>query len=159
MNIDTSQTPEKFQSQAGAVIDFLLEQLKALDQLEQEIHDRYELLTSQREVANQTHPDEEGLWEEYAERSTAIISPISTKPYTDNSRSFGQPTKYAYLAYPDTRILFLMKSANRAVVEMQYEYGITRKEQFVLKLENNTWKIDAKKYGYPDEDSWYKDDL
>jgi hypothetical protein len=52
-----------------------------------------------------------------------------------------------------------MKSENRAVVETYFEHGIAKKEQFVLKKDNNSWKIDTKKYGFPDEDKWWKDEI
>lgn len=159
LNIDNSQTPEKFQHLTHEALTFLVSNLRALDQLEQEIYDRFELLKTLRTSPNQVHPNEEEVWEEYAQRCKAIIEPISAKPYKDTSRSFGAPTAYAYLSYPDTKVTFIMKSATRAVVETRYEYGLEKKEQFVLKKEENGWKIDSKKYGFPDEDSWWKDNL
>lgn len=77
----------------------------------------------------------------------------------EGSRSFGKPTKYEYLTYPDTKIKFIMKSANRTVIETEYQYGSGRKHQFVLKKDGENWKIDTKKYGFPNEKTWYKDEL
>ena len=157
-NIDVSQTPEKFQQLANELLDFLIGKLLVIDALEQEIYDRYQILEEKRISPNQTHPDEEDLWDEYAQRCKEIIAPISTKPYND-SRSFGKPTAYEYLSYPNTKISLIMKSENRAVVETFFEDAIAKKEQFVLKKDNTGWKIDTKKYGYSDEDKWWKDEI
>jgi hypothetical protein len=158
LNIDASQTPEKFRYLTNEVLEFLVGKLLIIDQLEQEIYERYEVIQTLRTSPNQAHPGEKGLWEEYAQRCKAIIAPISIKPYND-SRSLGKPTAYEYLNYPDTKIIFIMKSANRAVIETQYEYGIGKKEKFVLKKDENGWKIDTKKYGFSGEDTWWKDNL
>lgn len=158
LNIDLSQTPEKFQDLGHEILDFLIGKLLLIDALEQEIYDRYQVLEEKRASPNQTHPDEEDLWDEYAQRCKEIIAPISIKTYND-SRSFGKPTAYKYLSYPDTKISLIMKSENRAVVETYFEHGIAKKEQFVLKKDNNSWKIDTKKYGFPDEGKWWKDEI
>ena len=78
------------------------------------------------------------------------------KQSDEGSRSFGKPTKYEYLSYSDTQVFFIMKSANRAVVELIYEYGIKKKDQFVLKYDGENWKVDTKKYGFRDGSTWYK---
>lgn len=159
LNIDTSQTSAKYLPLVDDVLTFLIDVLQALNVLEQEIFERYEVLASQRVSRNQTHPEEADLWKEYAKRSYDIIAPIHFKPYKETSRSFGKPTKYEYLSYPNTLIVFIIKSANRAVVEMYFERGIKKQEQFVLKQHEGTWKIDTKKYSFPDEDTWWKDEL
>lgn len=158
LKVDISPTPGKFQHLAHEVLAFLLRNLQALDRLEQEIYERHQLLASARPAPSQVHPDEDDLWDEYAQRCTEIIAPISVKPYTD-TRSFGQPTKYGYLNYPGTTITVTVKSMNRAVVEALFESAIAKKEQFVLRKMEDSWKIDTKKYGYKDETTWYKDEL
>ncbi len=158
LNIDLSQTSEKFQHLAHEILEFLIGKLLLIDALEQEIYDHYQVLEEKRVSPNQTHPDEEDLWDEYAHRCKEIIAPISTKRYND-SRSFGKPTAYEYLGYPTTKISLIMKSENRAVVETYFEYGIAKKEQFIVKNDNNGWKIDSKKYGYPNENKWWKDEI
>ena len=158
LNIETSQTSEKFLYLTDEILGFLIGKLQTINTLEQEIFERSETLKNPEEP-NQLQPGEKELWAEYAHRRKEITVPISMKQSEEGSRSFGKPTKYEYLTYPDTSIMFIMKSAKRAVVETQYEYGIKRKEQFVLKKDGDSWKIDTKKYGYPDEDTWYKDEL
>ena len=158
LNIDTSQTPEKFRHMTDEILEFLISKLQEINSLEQEIFERSNSLKNPKEP-NQLQPGEKELWAEYAKRRKEITNPISLNQSEEGSRSFGKPTKYEYLKYPDTQISFIMKSANRAVVEIIYEYGIKSKDQFVLKKEGENWKIDTKKYGFPDESTWHKDEL
>lgn len=158
MQIDSSQTPEKFLSFKEEVFVFLIDGLQALDKLEFEINGRYETLQAKRTSLNQVHPDEDGLWREYSERSREIIEPISTR-YEETPRTIGKPTAYEYWTLPNTKFAFIMKSANRAVVETEYDHGISQKHQFVLKREGEVWKIDSKKYSFPGEETWYKDEI
>lgn len=157
MNIDKSQTLEKFLHLTDEVLGFLIRNLESLNKLEQEIFERSEALKNP-EQRNQVQPGEKELWAEYGLRYNQIIASISMKP-SEGGGSFGKPAKYDYLSYPNTKIICIMKSANRAVIEMYYEYGIEKKEQFVLKKEGDSWKIDTKKYGFPDEDTWWKDEI
>ena len=159
LEIDKSQTPEKFQYLADEIIDFLRDKLQMLDKLENEVFKRQQILESKRTSPNLTHPDERALWTEYKNRCEEIIRPISSEPYNGNSRTLSKPAKYEYLTYPNTKIFFIMKSANRAVVELHFEDGIQKKEQFVLKKDGNEWKIETKKYGFPDENTWWKDEI
>lgn len=158
LKIDTSPTPEQFQHLAKEVLGFLLRNLQALDRLEQEIYERHQVLASERPAPSQVHPDEDDLWDEYAQRCAEIITPISVKPYKD-TRSFGKPAKYAYLNYPETKITITVKSPDRAVVEALFESAVAKKEQFVLRKMADSWQIDTKKYGFQNEATWYKDEL
>lgn len=155
--IDNSQTPEKWQYLTTEVLEFLTEIMRSLDDLEAEIYKRHQFL-SEGDFSNEAPEDEDELWEEYFRRCHEIIAPISTKPYKDN-RSFGNPTQYQYLNDPKTKITLLIKSDSRATVEFQFDKGISKKEQFILKKDNDRWKIDTKKYGFPDEATWRKDEL
>lgn len=158
LNIDASQTPEKFLHLKDEVVEFLVDKLQEINMLEQEVFKRSEKLKNPNEP-NQVQSGEDELWTEYASRYREILVQICLNPSEGGSRSFGKPAKYDYLSYPDTKITFIMKSANRAVVETEYAYGIAQKEQFVLKKDIDNWKIDTKKYGFLDEDTWYKDEL
>jgi hypothetical protein len=157
MNVDTNQTPEKFQYLKDEILGFLIDKLEALNKLEQEIFERSRALKNPAEL-HQLQPGEKELWAEYKLRHKEITTTISLKP-SDGSRSFGKPAKYDYLNYPDTKIIFIMKSADRAVVEAYYEYGLKKKEQFVLRKKEDSWKIDTKKYGFSGEDKWMLDEL
>lgn len=156
LNIDTSQTSERFLYLTDEILSFLIDKLQALDKLEQEIFERYEVLKTKRIVPNEICSWEDELWIEYAWRSEEIISPISWKPHKVDFRPIGKPTMYEYLSYPDTKICFKMRSLHRAVIEIQFEYGIREKHQFVLRKNENGWKIDTKKYSFPNEDIWHK---
>lgn len=156
-NIDTSQTSEKFLHLANEILEFLITKLQEINSLEQEIYERRESLKKQDE-SNQFQPEEEELWAEYKKRRSEITNPISLNQFDTSVSSIGKPTKYEYLEYPDTQIYFIMKSENRAVVEIFYEYGIKQKDQFVLKKEGDNWKIDTKKYGFSGK-TWNKDEL
>ena len=155
MNVDASQTLEKFLHLKDEILGFLIDKLEALNKLEQEIFER-SLALKNPEAPHQLQPGEKELWTEYKLRYKEITTPISLKP-PEGDGSFGKPTKYEYLSYPDTKILFIMRSPDRAVVETQYEYGLKKKEQFVLKKKGDSWKIDTKKYGFQNEDKWMKD--
>jgi hypothetical protein len=158
LNINTSQTPEKFLQITDEILEFLINKLQEINSLEQEIFERSKSLKNPKEP-NQVQPGEEELWAEYKKRRSEITNPISLNQSDEGSRSFGKPTKYEYLSYPDTQVFFIMKSTNRAVVEIIYEYGTKNKDQFVLKKEGESWKVDTKKYGFPNDTTWYKDKL
>ncbi|WP_298508385.1 hypothetical protein [uncultured Kordia sp.] len=158
LNIDISQTPEKFQHVADELVPFLTTILHELHILEKEIFERSQALKNPNEP-NQVQPGEMELWTEFAERRKAITDPVSLKPSDNGSRSFGKPTKYEYIHNPDTTIVFIMKSAKRAVIEAYYERGVSSKNQFVLRKEEDTWKVDSKKYGFQGETTWYKDEF
>ena len=158
LNIDTSQTSEKFLHLTDEILDFLINILLEINTLEQEIFERSSSLKNPKEP-NQLQPGEKELWAEYKKRRKEITNPISLNHSDEGSRSFGKPTKYEYLNYPDTQIYFIMKSANRAVVEIIYESGMKKKDQFVLKRDAENWKLDTKKYGFPNDSTWYKDEL
>ncbi len=157
--IDASQTPEKFRHFQDEVFNFLIPILKSLHELEANAQKKMEALEKKRSSPNQVHPDEDGVWNEYIEKSKQIIAPVSFKPYGGHPRSIGKPTSYEYLTYPNSKFYFIMKSENRAVVEVHFEYGMAEKNQFVLKKVENDWKIDSRKYGFPDEETWHTDEL
>lgn len=158
INIDSSETLEKFKHNTKEILDLLIGKLVELHKLEQEIFNRSQALKNPNEP-NQVQPGENELWEEYRYHRKLITVPICLNPHDGGSCLFGKPTKYEYLTYPNTKISFIMKSANRAVVEAQYEYGIKKKEQFALKKDDEGWKIITKKCGFQNEAGWFKDEL
>jgi len=158
LTIDTSQTKDKFLHFSKEVIEFLMVNLMKLHELEQEIFQRSEKLKNPAEP-NQLQPGEKELWAEYKKRHGELISTFSMSTNMERGTSFRKPTKYEYLLEPDTKFSFIMKSAKKAVVETQYEQGMTRKDQFVLKKCEEGWKVDSKKYGFLNDSTWYKDEL
>lgn len=158
LNVDTSQTEEKFRHLANEVLIFTIRALQDLNRLEQEIAERSEALKKPNHP-NELQPGELELWAEYERRHQEIITQICVKPSNGGSQSFGIPTKYDYLNDANTSLSLIIKSANRAILETAYGTGTKRKEQFALKNDGAGWKIDTKKYGYAEEDTWSKDDL
>lgn len=156
--IDLSQTPEPFQPFADEIVHLLRTNLQKLHLLEEEIFIRNEALRNPKEP-NQVQPGQDELWEEYKLRSREIKNGISLKPTDEGSGSLGKPTQYKYVNYPNTKYVFIMKSKLRAVVEVYFKKGkqIDMKDQFVFKKEDEQWKINTKKYGFLEEDKWYKD--
>lgn len=158
LTIDDSLTSEKFLPMKNELVEFLITILQEINRLEQEIFNRSEKLKNPKEP-NQVQPGEDELWEEYTSRYRKIVSPIFLDTTQGNPDSFGNPAKYDYLLYPDTKLIFIMKSENRAVVEIEFYQSIGKKEQFVLKKEIENWKIATKKYGFIGENTWHKDSL
>ncbi|AXG69433.1 NTF2 fold immunity protein [Kordia sp. SMS9] len=156
--IDVSQTPRKFQHFADEIVPFLIEKLHEIHILEKEVYTRSRALKNPKEP-NQVQPGEDELWDEYAERRKAITAPISVQPTDGGGTTFGKPTKYEYLYNVDTKIVFIMKSVKRVVVELYFKKGVACKDQFVLRKEGEHWKVHTKKYGFQGEDTWYKDDF
>lgn len=157
-NIDQSQTNEKYLPFSKEVIEFLTTNLIKLHELEKEVFERSQMLKNPAEP-NQLQPGEKELWAEYKKRHGELISIFSNSTNMERGCSFGKPTKYEYLTNPDTKFTFIMKSPLKAIVETQYEHGITRKDQFVLKKNENSWKVDSKKYSFLNDSTWYKDEL
>lgn len=158
LKVDKSQIPEKFKHLIEEILNFLICKLQTLDNLEKEIYERNQILQSEITSANQSYEDEDRLWEEYFQRCEEIIAPISIKPYKD-TRTFGKPTHYDYLNNTNTKIILTVKSINRAAVELQFDNGVAKKEQFILKKDTDNWKIDTKKYSFLSEDTWRKDEI
>jgi len=155
LEIDTSQTPEKFKHFAKEVVAFLTDGLQMLNELERDIFERAEILVKKR-VDDRVSAEEMDLYQENGRRSREIFNQISLDTKGERT-SFGMPLKYDYINYSDTKITFIMKSANRATVETDFLFVSFRKqEQFLLKRENNQWKIEMKKNRYSPEDKWSK---
>jgi hypothetical protein len=157
--IDISQTPEKFQNMKDEVLSFLITNLLSLNDLETKYFEEYNELDADKKrlgiPSNQTHPKEDELWAEYNQNCNSILNSICLKSF--NERSLGKPAGYDYLDYKDTKILFIMKSDSRAIIETYFDEGIKKKEQFILRKTTNGWKIDKKNYGSQGDNKWFKD--
>lgn len=158
LKVDKSRTPEKFQHLIDEILNFLISNLRTLDNLEKEIYERHQFLQTEIASGNSIYADEDRLWEDYFQRCQEIIAPISSKPYKD-TRTFGKPTHYDYLNNENTEIIVIIKSISRATVELYFNNGIAKKEQFILKKDNDNWKVDTRKYSFPSEDIWRKDEI
>lgn len=156
LEVDMSQTPDKFRHLAKEVVSFLIECLQMLNELEREIFERNEVLVASR-IVDRISPEEEDLWKEYRQRSREIFSQISLDTQQERT-SCGIPIKYEYLNYSDTKITFIMKSASRAIVETNFLCMETYRvgHQFLLKKDGDKWKIDVKKQRFPSDKTWMK---
>lgn len=165
IEINMGETPEKFQHMKDELLDFLLSNLRSLCQLEEEFYVRNEQLDKDKVTRlglprHHTHPESGDMWNEYSRRFLEIVTPICTQSLLKRgfARSIGNPAEYAYLN-TGCKISFIMKSANRAAIETSFKKGTVMKHQFILKKTEDGWKIDSKKYGFADEDTWYIDGI
>jgi hypothetical protein len=138
LKIDVSNTPGKFQHMADEIVLPLLKVLGALNALEAKFSDT-------------------DKWDEFNALCKRIIDPISAKPF-NRRLSMENPPRYMYLNEPETRVFFIMKSANRASVEFYFD-GAHQKERFVFKNTENGWLVDEHKYGFSGSESWYLTDF
>lgn len=153
LNIDDSQTSERFKHLRNEILNQLLEKLNLLDKLELEMH----IKTS----PNLTGVDIMDLWKDYDNRCQQIIESISLNHVKSNMRSYGEPPKYVYFNKQSTKVFFVMKSENKAIIETEYELGLglKRKEQFTLKKDLNIWKIETKKCSFTKQNKWMVDEV
>jgi hypothetical protein len=153
LNIDMSQTSEKFQHINKEILIVLIEKMEKLDKLELEMFEK----TSPSEIGF----DLRELWKTYGQSCEEIIAPIRIKPNTNNLRSYGKPLKYEYLSNTSTKIEFIMKSAKLAVIEFHFEAipGSYKYEQFTFKNIENEWKIDSKKCCFSKKSKWMIDEI
>ena len=156
--VDTSNTPEKFKEFTQETIDFLIPTLVRFNDLEREICARSEALKNPYQP-NQVQPREDELWAEYSQRHNDLLREVMIEPEFNRSLAFGIPTRYDYLYRPDLQLFITQKSEQRATLDFHYTLGITRYEQFVVKKENNQWKLASKKYRFSPDDSWRRDDI
>ena len=147
MNIDISQTPEKFQYMKDEIIPILVEFLKKLTNLE----DEYQVLINKKSSKSAL------FWEEYKEKYKEIISPICTQKLMDRgyARSLSEPATYAYINAASSKIDFIMKSAKKITIETHFAHGVDKKHQFSIIQTLDGWKIDSLKYGFEGETNWY----
>lgn len=155
LKINTSQTPENFIPFANEIIAFLIDSLQKIDFLDKEVFERNELLLNPEEP-NLIQPGEMELAAEYKNRRKTITDSISAKPQEDFGYLPGKPSRYDYLNNSEVEIDFIMKSKNRAVIEIEYDYFTIRKDQFIIKNIGNNWKIESRNLLLSSKDGWKK---
>ena len=133
-------TSPKYENKAEEILMPLLDLLKKLTLLEEEIFERDESLEAEKKELNisehQVHPRWEDLMDEYYDRYTDLIEGrVSNKLLSKGyASSCGVPS--VVIDYID-------------VTEMRHK--------FVLRLSENNWLIDEKYYGFAGENKWYSD--
>ena len=163
MRVNYKNTPENYRAMAEIIIPPLLNLLKSLTLLEEEIFERNIALDKEKEAlgipANQVHPKWNELMDDYFHRQMQLITGQVTQKYLERGvrNSFGSPSEYNYVQTNDFSVDFIMTKAAEARVITHYQEALDMKHQFVLKLVDGIWLLDEKFYGFEDEETWYGD--
>ena len=165
MRVNYKNTPEKYQTLAERIIPPLLDLLKSLTLLEEEIFERNRALDKEKEAlgipANQVHPKWNNLMDDYFHRQMQLITGQVTQKYLERGvrNTYGSPSEYNYVKRNDFSVDFIMTKAEEARIITHYQDALEMKHQFVLRLVDGNWLLDEKFYGFEDEETWYLDSL
>jgi len=165
MKVNYKNTPEKYQTVAEIIITPLLDLLKSLTLLEEEIFEHNRALDKEKEAlgipSNQLHPLWNDLMDDYFHRQIQLITGRVTQKYLEGGvrNSYGSPSEYNYVQRNDFSVDFIMTKAEEARVITHYQEALDMKRQFVLKLVDGNWLLDEKFYGFEDEETWHLDSL
>ena len=163
MRVNYKNTPENYQAMAEIIIPPLLDLLKSLTMLEEEIFERNRALDKEKEAlaipANQVHPKWNELMDDYFQRQMQLLTGRVTQKYLEGGvrNSYGSPSEYNYVKRNDFSVDFIMTKAEEARVITHYQEALEMKHQFVLRLVDGNWLLDEKFYGFEDEETWYGD--
>lgn len=165
MRVNYKNTPEKNQTLAEIIIPPLLNLLKSLTLLEEEIFERNRALDKEKEAlaipANQDHPKWNDLMDDYIHRQIQLLTGRVTQKYLEGGvrNSYGSPSEYNYVKTNDFSVDFIMTKAEEARIITHFQEALEMKHQFVLRLVDGNWLLDQKFYGFEDEETWYLDSL
>lgn len=165
MRVNYKNTPEKYQTLAEIIIPPLLNLLKSLTLLEEEVFERNRALDKEKEglgiPANQVHPKWNELMDDYFQRQMQLLTERVTQKYLEGGvqNSYGSPSEYNYVQTNDFSVDFIMIKAEEARVIIHYQEALEMKHQFVLRLVDRNWLLDQKFYSFEDEKTWYLDSL
>ena len=165
MRVNYKNTPERYQTLAEIIITPLLDLLKSLTLLEEEIFERNRALDKEKEglgiPANQVHPKWNELLDDYFQRQMQLLTGRVTQKYLERGprNSYASPSEYNYVQTNDFSVDFIMTKAEEARVITHYQEALEMKHQFVLRLVDGIWLLDEKFYGFEDEETWYLDSL
>ena len=165
MRVNYKNTPERYQTLAEIIITPLLDLLKSLTLLEEEIFERNRALDKEKEglgiPANQVHPKWNELMEDYFQRQMQLLTGRVTQKYLERGprNSYASPSEQNYVQTNDFSVDFIMTKAEEARIITHYQEALEMKHQFVLRLVDGNWLLDQKFYGFEDEETWYLDSL
>ena len=165
MRVNYKNTPENYRTMVEIIIPPLLDLLKSLIMLEEEIFERNRALDKEKEAlsipANQVHPKWNELMDDYFQRQMQLLTGRVTQKYLEGGvrNSYGSPSEYNYVKRNDFSVDFIMTKAEEARVITHYQEALEMKHQFVLRLVDGNWLLDEKFYGFEDEETWYLDSL
>ena len=163
MRVNYKNTPENYRAMAEIIIPPLLNLLKSLTLLEEEIFERNRALDKEKEAlgipANQVHPKWNDLMDDYFHRHMQLIAGQVTQKCLEGRvrNTYGSPSEYNYVKRNDFSVAFIMTKAEEARMITHYKEALEMKHQFVLKLVDGNWLLDEKFYGFEDEETWYGD--
>lgn len=165
MRVNYKNTPEKYQTLAEIIIPPLLDLLKSLTMLEEEIFDRNRALDKKKEglgiPVNQLHPMWNELMDDYFQRKMQLLTGRVTQKCLEGGvrNSYGSPSEYNYVKRNDFSVDFIMTKAEEARIITHFQEALEMKHQFVLRLVDGNWLLDQKFYGFEDEETWYLDSI
>ena len=165
MRVNYKNTPENYRAMVEIIIPPLLDLLKSLTLLEEEIFERNRALDKEKEAlaipANQVHPKWNDLMDDYFQRQMQLLTGRVTQKCLEGGvrNSYGSPSEYNYVKRNDFSVDFIMIKAEEARVITHYQEALEMKHQFVLRLVDGNWLLDEKFYGFEDEETWYLDSL
>ena len=163
MRVNYKNTPENYRAMVEIIIPPLLDLLKSLTLLEEEIFERNRALDKEKEAlaipANQVHPKWNELMDDYFQRQMQLLTGRVTQKCLEGGvrNSYGSPSEYNYVKRNDFSVDFIMTKAEEARVITHYQEALEMKHQFVLRLVDGNWLLDEKFYGFEDEETWYLD--
>ena len=163
MRVNYKNTPEKYQTLAEIIITPLLDLLKSLTLLEEEIFERNKALDKEKEAlaipVNQVHPKWNELMDDYFQRQMQLLTGRVTQKCLEEGvrNTYGSPSEYNYVQKNDFSVAFIMTKAEEARVITHFQEALEMKHQFVLRLVDGNWLLDEKFYGFEDEETWYLD--
>ena len=163
MRVNYKNTPENYRAMAEIIIPPLLNLLKSLTLLEEEIFECNRALDKEKATlgipANQVHPKWNDLMDDYFHRQIQLLTGQVTQKCLEGGvrNSYGSPSEYNYVKRNDFSVDFIMTKAEEARVITHYQDALEMKHQFVLRLVDGNWLLDEKFYGFEDEETWYGD--
>ena len=165
MRVNYKNTPENYRAMVEIIIPPLLDLLKSLTLLEEEIFELNRALDKEKEglgiPSNQLHPLWNELMDDYFQRQMQLLTGRVTQNYLEGGVriSYSFPSEYNYVKTNDFSVDFIMTKAEEARVITHYQEALEMKHQFVLRLVDGNWLLDEKFYGFEDEETWYGDSL
>ncbi|OFP42167.1 hypothetical protein HMPREF2987_08340 [Streptococcus sp. HMSC067H01] len=165
MRVNYKNTPENYRAMVEIIVPPLLDLLKSLTLLEEEIFERNRALDKEKEAlgipSNQLHPLWNELMDDYFQRQMQLLTGRVTQKCLEGGvrNSYGSPSEYNYVKRNDFSVAFIMTKAEEARVITHYQEALEMKHQFVLRLVDGNWLLDEKFYGFEDEETWYLDSL
>lgn len=165
MNIKIKNTPEKYKGMADEIILPLLELLKELNSLEEEVFKRNSELNAEKLIlnipANQNHPKWSGLMTEYESRYKEIAKGKVSKNLMSKGYAthYSNPSEYFYANSDDFLLEFAMQQSDIAIIIIHFSGAIDMKHKFIVRQINKRWVVDEKYYGFADEAIWYPDSI